>query len=296
MSHPLRSSTNVRPSPPVSPSHERRLSNLFQPPAKAFGAASDAVRTTADTGFRHISNTLDGSFKLLFGRLKEQHVQGEGADAHGTIIVPKTLDDARKLVSPRPVLDEDGNISETSSFADRDDDVPDNLSPKPDEKLLDLISGRKPSRDRSVDSVLSTASSGRRVAFASDAKLPTDRAGSPVLQPAHVTSTPPFAPNAAVESMRNLGNTLNPLGRLAGMNVMRGFGRSMPATPTPAPLLPMDQARELSPGDKALSHIEPPVQRFLDVAEASHLKLGDVPELLKDYQRLAGVLKSLGMY
>ncbi|MCJ1401553.1 hypothetical protein MMC11_004769 [Xylographa trunciseda] len=296
MSQPLRSPTNVRPSPPVSPSHERRLSNLFQPPAKAFGVASDAMRTTADTGFRHISNTLDGSFKLLFGRLKEQHVQGEGTDAHGTIIVPKTLDDARKLVSPRPVLDEDGNISENSSFADRDEDVPGNISPKPDDRLLDIISGRKPSRDRSVDSVLSTASSGRRVAFASDAKLPTDRAGSPVPQPAAVIPTPPFGPNAAVESMRNLGNSLNPLNRLAGMNVMRGFGRSMPTTPTPAPLLPLDQVRELPPGDKALPQIEPPVQRFLDVAEASNMKVGDVPELLKDYQRLAGVLKSLGMY
>ena len=296
MSHPLRSPTNIRPSPPASPSHERRLSNLFQPPAKAFGAASDAVRTTADTGFRHISNTLDGSFKLLFGRLKEQHVQGEGTDAHGTIIVPKTLDDARKLVSPRPVLDEDGNISETSSFADRDEDAPGNISPKPDDRLLDLISSRKPGRDRSVDSVLSTASSGRRVAFASDVKLPIDRAGSPVPQPASVVSTPPFGPNAAVESMRNLGNSLNPLNRLAGINVMRGFGRSTPTTPIPAPLLPSEQARELPPGDKALSQIEPPVQRFLDVGEASNLKIGDVPELLKDYQRLAGVLKSLGLF
>ena len=296
VSYSLRSPTNARPSPPVSPSHERRLSNLFQPPAKAFGAASDAVRTTADTGFRHISNTLDGSFKLLFGRLKEQRVQGEGTDAHGTIIVPKTLDDARKLVSPRPIIDEDGNISETSSFADRDEDAPENTSPKPDDRLLDLISGRKPSRDRSVDSVLSTASSGRRVAFAAESKLPTDRAGSPVPHPAPVVSTPPFGPNAAVESMRSLGNSLNPLNRLAGMNVMRGFGRNTPTTPTPASLPPMDQSRELSPGDKALLQIEPPIQRFLDVAEASNLKVGDLPELLKDYQRLAGVLKGLGMY
>ncbi|MCJ1281290.1 hypothetical protein MMC26_000608 [Xylographa opegraphella] len=296
MSHPLRSPTNSRPSPPVSPSHERRLSNIFQPPAKAFGAASDAVRTTADTGFRHISNTLDGSFKLLFGRLKEQHLQGEGTDAHGTIIVPKTLDDARKLVSPRPVIDEDGTISESSSFADHDEDASEIISPKPDDRLLDLISGRKPSRDRSVDSVVSTTSSGRRVAFASDAKLASERAGSPAPPSAPVTSTPPFQPNAAVESMRNLGNSLNPLNRLAGMNVMRGFGRSTPATPSPAPLLPSDQARELSPGDKASLPIEAPVQRFLDVGDASNLKIGDVSELLKDYQRLAGVVKSLGLY
>ncbi|MCJ1472728.1 hypothetical protein MMC13_001377 [Lambiella insularis] len=291
-SHPLKSPGNARPSPPVSPSQERRLSNLFQPPAKAFGAASDAMRNTADTGFRHISNTLDGSFKLLFGRLKEQHVQGDGTDAHGTIIVPKTLDDARRLVSPRPMLDDDGNISETSSFADHDDDAPDNISPKLEDKLLDIIGGRKPSRDRSVDSVISTASSGRRVAFAADSKPPGERAGSPV----SAASTPASAPNAAVESMRNLGNSLNPLNRLAGISVMRGFGRSASATPAPTPLQPAEHGRDASPGDKAaLPQMEPPVQRFLDVVEASSLRVGDVPELLRDYQRLAGVLKNLGM-
>lgn len=294
-SHPLRSSMPAKSSPPVSPSHERRLSNLFQPPAKAFGAASDAMRNTADTGFRNISNTLDSSFKLLFGRLKEQHVQSEGTNVHGSIIVPKTLDDARKLVSPRPALDEDGNISEGSSFTDHDDDFPENTSPKPDDKLLDLISGRKRSRDRSADSVISTASSGRRVAFAADAKSPSERACSPVQQGFSATPTPTSAPNAAVESMRNLGNSLNPLNRLAGINVMRGFGRSTPTTPTPASILPTEHVRDLSPGEKPLPQIESPVQRFLDVAEAGSLKVGDVPELLKDYQRLAGVLKSLGM-
>ena len=291
--HPLRSPVNATPSPPVSPAHERRLSNLFQPPAKAFGAASDAVRNTADTGFRNISNTLDSSFKLLFGRLKEQHFQGEGADSQGTIIVPKTLDDARKLVSPRPLLDEDGNISEASSFADQADDGPDNGSAKNDDRLLDLISVRKVSRDRSVDSVLSTGSVGKRVAFDKALK---DNAGLPSHQPSLQTPTPSSVPNAAVESMRNLGNSLNPLNRLAGMNVMRGFGRSTPTpTSTPAPLQPTDLSPEKTIGDRSAFLVEPPIQRFLETIEAENLRIKDVAELLRDYQRLAGFLKGLGM-
>jgi len=301
LSHPLRSPLAAKPlpSPTPSPSHERRLSNIFQPPAKAFGAASDAVRTTADTGFRNISNTLDSSFKLLFGRLKEQHVQGDGTTANGTIIVPKTLDDARKLVSPRPLLDEDGNISEVSSFADDAD----TLSPKAsDDRLLELISGRRLMRDRSVDSALSTDSNSKRVAFAAEAKSTKDNAGSPVHTAPIPVPTPSSVPNAAVESMRNLGNSLNPLNRLAGMNVMRGFGRSnssSSATPTltqmPAALNvqgPQALEKDKERGEK----VEGPIQRFLDVGGIEELRIGDVAELLRDYQRLAGVLRGMGAF
>ena len=304
LSHPLRSPLTAKPlpSPTPSPSHERRLSNIFQPPAKAFGAASDAVRTTADTGFRNISNTLDSSFKLLFGRLKEQHVQGEGATANVRIFVPKTLDDSRNLVSPRPLLDEDGNISEVSSFADQVDD-PDNTSPKvSDDRLLELISGQKTMRDRSVDSTLSTDSNGKRVAFTAESISARGNAGSPVHQLPVQANAPTSVPNSAVESMRNLGNTLNPLNRLAGMNVMRGFGRSnssssVTPTPPPAPLnveptLEKDRVAADRGGEKA----EPPIQRFLDLGEVGELRIGDVSELLKDYQRLAGVLKGMDAF
>ena len=61
--HPLELASTTKPTQPTSPSHQRKLSNMFQPPANALGVASDVVRTTADQGFKTIGNTLDNSFK-----------------------------------------------------------------------------------------------------------------------------------------------------------------------------------------------------------------------------------------
>ena len=303
--HPLGSPmTAEHPSPLPSPSHQRRLSTLFQQPAGGFIAATDAVRSTADQGIKSIGSTLDNSFKLLFGRLKEQHAHGEGVDAHGSVIVPRTLDDARKLMSPKPSLDEDGNISGASSISGQpEEDL--SSSPHRDDRLLDLIGGRKSMRDRSVDSTASAGSNSRRVAFASDANLLREKSGSPtVSQPAAPLAGPPtptLASNAAVESMRSFGNSINPLNRLAGMNVMRGFGRTTSTTPPPAlpmdpPPLPSTATASGNGADKAGPKIEPPVPRYLEAADASELKIGDVAGLLTDYKRLAEALRGAGMY
>lgn len=55
---PLKSPTNEKPAVPTPPSHKRRVSDLFQPSTSALGAAGDAVRTTADQGFRNIRYAL----------------------------------------------------------------------------------------------------------------------------------------------------------------------------------------------------------------------------------------------
>ena len=65
-SHHLESKITVKPTQPTTPSHQRKLSNLFQPPTSALGVASDVVRTTADQGFKTIGNTLDNSFKRKY--------------------------------------------------------------------------------------------------------------------------------------------------------------------------------------------------------------------------------------
>ena len=272
---------DARSSPPASPSQQRRLSSLLQPSANAIGAASDAVRNSADQSFKNISTTLDSSFKLLFGRLKEQQVQGISGNPRDSVVVPKTLDEARRLVSPKPALDEDGNISEASSFTEQEDNVR-------DDRILEMITGK--TRDRSVDSA---SSASKRLALQTD-----NKGGSDVMS----SSPPTGGPLSAVESMRSFGNSLNPLNRLSGINVMRGFGRSAGSSPaiTPSPLASNDPNKQLR--DPEENHkdqrskfvtIDPPIQRFLDVSTSGDLKMSEVEVLLRDYQRLAKLVKDM---
>jgi Vacuolar sorting protein 9 (VPS9) domain len=260
------------PSRAPPPLHQRRLSNILNPPAKAIGAANDAMRNTAEEGFKNISSTLDNSFKFLFGRLRE-HSSDESQPA-----MPQTLEEARKLVSQPSMLDENA-LSETSSIAEKEVELP----PKREDKLLSLLGGRVPSavRERSVDSVQSTGSGRRTVSAA--------------VNPS--TSAPmPTTPNA-LESVKNLGNSLNPLNHLGSAfgGGFRGFGR---ATPTP-PSVSTDREElkhlggNTNASQASLPAIDPPIQRFVDLKDAGDLVLGDIPTLLRDYQRLAKVVQQL---
>lgn len=307
--HPLLSPSLTKPAGPDSPLHKRRVSNLFQPPASALGAAGDVVRNTADQGIKSIGNTLDSSFKLLFGRLKEQKVVGEGTDADGTVIVPKTLDDARRLVEPKPADDgEDNAVSEAGSVVEKHDDaVPSDI--KLDDSILNAFAGRKQTRDRSVDSVQSSGS-GKPAAFAAPNNNGRESTGSltssaPIQQP---TSHPA---NAAVESMRSIGNSLNPLKGFGAINPLRGFSRSSPSgTLNSIPALgstvsaeqPKQESQDLadtrkeSPEWQGLANIAPPVSRFMEVSNAGDLKISEVAELLSEYRRLADALSILGAH
>jgi hypothetical protein len=221
-SAPIKSEPSPNPLRPAAQAHNRRFSDLFQPPAQALGAAGDAVLTTADQGFKTIGNSLGESYKFLVGKLKERQdgsLGGQGAD----IIVPKTLEDARKLIGTPP-LEEEESASGASSMHSPEETA-DNRGAeapnKPDDKVLSIIGGRRPTRDHSADSVRSS-SSGKKVAFAEDMK---EKSASPLSAAALTAASP-------LESMRNLGNTFNPMTRIAGMGMMRGFGRS--AAPAPA--------------------------------------------------------------
>ena len=272
-------------SPTPSPTQERRLSNLLQPSAKAIGAANDAVRNTAEEGFRNISNTLDNSFKILFGRLHERGDQ----DPYSEVIVPKTLDEARRLVDRPLTPADDAGMSETSSIAERDDLPGQHF--KAEDKLLGLIGGRKAAsiRERSVDSVRSN-SSGKKVFFAALAN-----AHSPAA-PAH----PPLAQPNALDSVKNLGNSLNPLSHIGSAfgSGFRSFSKAVSSPPLApvakektkvieTPLIITDSAAG------AVQKIKPPLQRFLDMQDPSDLTLKEVADLLHDYQRLGGILKDL---
>lgn len=229
---------------------------------------------------------------------------GDGVDVDGTIIVPRTLDDARRLVESLKEEDDDEEISLPSAnpLAIQTDEQVGNNN-KPSDSLLNAIVGRRQSRDRSVDSVQSSGS-GERVAFAVENNNSMTK--SPTPAPA-ASNEPLHAGNVAVESMRSLGNTLNPLKGFGGMSVMRGFGRSTSSgTPTPTlavagrPSQELQQAptttKDVTDAQSSTIKALPPIQRYMDVASAEDLKIGEVAELLNDYKRLASALKTMGAF
>lgn len=213
----------------------RRFSDLVNTPAQALGAAGDAMRSTADQGLKTISNSLGDSYKFLMGRLRDP-----GAD--GEVVVPKTLEDARKLVGTPP-LDDDASV--TSSQNPDETDANTRRPRARDDKMLNLIGGRKAStRDHSADSSRSGASSTKRLSglFGDDGaalsreKTPAATGG---------VATPGAVNPALIDSMRNLGNSLNPMTKFAGgIGSFRPFSRtpSQPVTPQIPPQLPPTQA------------------------------------------------------
>ena len=248
----------------------------------------------------------------MFGRLKEQQ-ESIDATSNGEVVLPRTLDDARRLVEPKTINDDEDPISGASSVAEPQLDGPleNNFKPptsKSEEKLLGLIAGRKESRDRSVDSAQSSGS-GKRVAFAANIG-----AGNPVGQSIntkmqHIVESP--ATSSPMESMRNLGNSLNPLKGFTGMGGLRAFGRSASSTsnstipstenvdkPHSKPQGQTNMEKEVTPNAVMASKtkMEPPIQKFLALTDVDEMRLGEVGELLKDYKRLADKLQDLGAF
>jgi len=306
-----------------SPRHQRTLSDLLKPVQNA----NEAVRASAREGLDNISNTLDNSLKFFFGRLKEQASDPARAE---DLTVPKTLDEARQLVSkpPTPVLEQDSSaISETSSLAgDAVTESPDGIEkekPKPngEDKLLGLFGGRRSAsattRDRSVDrDSLRSNSSAKKVAFAAEAgSLDASKA---------VASAPPAG--NPLDAMKNFGGSLNPLGHVGNAfnafgGSFKGFGRpaatSSPpppiqnskkenakltnaavSTPEPSPSIEptpkiaifMDKPEAIT---AKIRTVPPPIQKFIEAKDPSELQIKDVSTLLSDYQRLANLLNEL---
>ncbi|CAI6340516.1 unnamed protein product [Periconia digitata] len=310
--------STISPPSPTTTKANRRLSNLITTQTNRIEAASDAVRESiidsADQALGRINNTLDNSFKFLFGRMKEMDPADQPA-------LPKTLEEARQLVTSPSKLyhdDENASISATSSMMEEDRRDDRDLGAK----MTDLFAGRRPMRDRSADSTQSGGSnSGRR-------GIPFTASSSDAIKPTLLTSKtePVAAPQntSAVDSIRNIGNSINPLNRFANINVLPRFGRaptSTHTTPTTTPSV-AEQNKQLpslpaaatprsvsgeapqtsatladDKGARAIAALEglkkttPPVKKFLDTKDAQDLKLREVEELLKEYQRLAAALR-----
>lgn len=291
-------STPTSPTRPSLPT--RKLSNLLQPHADRFESSRDNFLTAADKVYDSINNTLDTSLKTLFGRFKDQVPDNSP--------LPKTLEEARKLVSSpaTPLEEDDPNLLPSGHSSPSLPEDPLNRSQSHD-KMLDLISGRRTLRDRSVDSTKSGTSNNsnfsRRVGFSEPHQ--------PLPPPAPAAKDEPLAAAA------NFMNAINPLNRFGVPSFPRFGGAanrasSNPSTPTlstaatekskqlgeimEAPSTPEKLGKEKAEGEddlnarealEELRRIKPPRKRFLEVGSAAELKIGEVEELLKEYKRLA---------
>ena len=304
------------PSSPATTKIQRRLSNLVQAQTNRIESASDAVRDSildsADQALGRINNTLDTSFKFFFGGSRERDPNNAVASEQPAL--PKTLEEVRELVSSptRGLQVDDDNLSVSAASEDDRQDVP--VKQDLNTRMSDLFAGKRQVRDRSVDSAQSGGSnSARRVAFAS--KAVEEKTPSPAAAKVEPAPTTP----SAVDSLRNLGNSFNPLNSFRSVNVLPRFGRavssaSTPTLPSPAPEqsktppapspepLNRTTTNEVPPTDekgvKAIAALEqmkkttPPLKKFLEAKDAQDLKLKEVDELLKDYQRLATAMRS----
>ncbi|GIJ88743.1 hypothetical protein Asppvi_007670 [Aspergillus pseudoviridinutans] len=277
----------LKQQPPATP-QQPRLNNLFQPPSKVLGAANDAVRNTADQGLKNISASLDSSFNFLFGRLKELQSSQLSAKDGGNPILPKTLAEARRLVTSPPSLDKgvsrDNAVGDSLATPDRPPLR--RIGSRAEDTFIGIVSGHRTPRDRSTDSVRTQASS----------KMTTATAGSLKDEPSSVTSQTNPLPTTPLESMRNFGNSINPLNHIPGM--IRNFGRSTPDSAGSFSTLSPSEKTKASPTSREItrnnsgnpSKIDPPIQRFLQTQHANELTIGDVSVLLEDYKRLAVAL------
>jgi hypothetical protein len=137
----------------------RRMSSMVQAQADRFEAGRNDLLQAADKVYDSINGTLENSLNSLFGRLKDQVTPGSNP-----VALPKTLEEARKLVStPSPA--EDDTLLTGSGRSSPDDPLASITNPKTtnsSNRTLEILAGRGPTRDRSVDSASSTTSSIKR--------------------------------------------------------------------------------------------------------------------------------------
>ena len=273
-------------------SSQGRFSTILQNQTHRLEAVRGDLLDSADQAFDNISSTLDSSFSFLFGRLREQAKKGDTSNSD--VLLPKTLEDARKLVgTPPPMEDDNDSISGVSFSTDK--------SPAGKDRWTGRQEGKVP--DSPVEHKLRTESSHDSMRRAANLKRSANQgalAGSPPqhapFKPQAPTSAPSqaAASNAAVESMKSLSNTLNPLKGLSNMGIMPRFGRGATTSPeTPIGYVEANRELPMAKSPTYLHLIEElkknasPSQKFLDIKDASEMKIKDVQELLKDYRRLA---------
>lgn len=270
---------------------QRRISALVQAQADRIEAGRENILNTADKIYESINGTLENSFQFVFGRFKDRTADDSP--------LPKTLEDARKLVSsPNPNEEDDSQSHSGRSSPALDDPL--NAPGKSDGKMLEIIGGRKQLRDRSVDSARSTGSSSRRVLFNTEQAKPKDDPPTPsgnlfaTINPLNRFSVPSFPRFGRAGSLPNTPNQPSP-GTEKPLSKLGDIVES-PVSTRDAELPPLEKTRSGESNDDDLNarealaelrKLKPPSSRFLQVRNAGELKISEVEELLADYRRLA---------
>ncbi|KAK6332221.1 hypothetical protein TWF718_002744 [Orbilia javanica] len=246
----------------------RRMTYLT-PVELAASAATSAVNT-ADQSLKTIGNSLENSYRFLFGKLSDKRTDP-----------PKTLEDVRKLVGTPP--QEQEPLGGSAVYGPLYSEAP---------KIADPYGG-------DLTSMKQVRANESSKITKETTRIPLERevaAGTP-LYTADSSTSHGAAYIPVADSVRNLGSHL---GRFAGnINVIRSFSRGQtPKTPPPGPSnTDFDPTTSSSspPLDQLVTRIDPPIPRFLDT-EAANLRISDVDLLLQDYRRLAAALKSAGAF
>jgi len=292
---------------------ERRLSHLVRTSATRLENASDSLRDavldSADQAIDTLNSTLENSYRFIFGRLREHHATS-GQGLASTAVLPKTLEEAHKLVSsPSAGVSAPEADDSTSSMLGEDngsttaattDDDPRARRPT----MLDLVGGRPRarSRDHSVDSCSTSASAGTAAKRISFIPSTTPRLTDPIPSP-----IPASAQTAgAVDTMRSFGNAINPLTQLSRMGGLFARSGSVPGTPPAITTTTVAQTSLTEKGDTVAVVPGQPgetiaveelrtflkkaaVKRFVECADAGKVRVGEVEELLKEFQGLVKV-------
>jgi hypothetical protein len=223
--------TNVaRPGAPY-----RRMSSMVQAQADRFEAGRNDILQAADKVYDSINGTLENSLNSLFGRLKDQVTPGSNP-----VTLPKTLEEARKLVST-PSAEDDSLTLSGSGRSSPDDPLAAISNPKStntSNRTLELLAGRGPNRERSVDSLSSTTSSIKR----KPQTLQNATNSKPT--PASATNDSHNTTNEPLAAATNFISSMNPLS--LGNRFTSNFSTAIPrfgraastGTPPPAATAP----------------------------------------------------------
>ncbi|KAI5360570.1 Putative vacuolar protein sorting-associated protein [Septoria linicola] len=194
------------PAPTRPEMQQRRISSMIATTSARVDTGRQDFLNAADKLYDSVNGTLDNSMQFLFGRFKEQV-----ADSRSSL--PKTLEDARRLVSSPisgPDDDDSLRLSGRSSPAHADPLSAGGSLLEPN-RMLELLGGKKAVRDRSVDSTKSGGSGRRAVTF--DGKSAAGAAAG------ERSGQQPTTPSG-------LFNSINPLNKFGMPAFVPRFGRA----------------------------------------------------------------------